>query len=136
MNNEKDDFINTYGFGDCFLLAFSLASKYNLDVGFIETMPSCTPVHAFVVKNGNSIDAHGERSFQSTLKEYEYALSEYPDEDELDISIMSSEDGLNHLSFWSGESFERNDEIATLFHENYPKISLSEKIKRKPKLSI
>lgn len=48
LKNDIEDFIATYGYGDCHLMSEIIADMYDLDIGLVITEPSGTIVHSFV----------------------------------------------------------------------------------------
>jgi len=120
---KKTNFVENYGYNKCFHLSIALAKKYDLNIGIVETYPNGIPIHAFVIKDELAVDAHGINQYINIIKKYEYVLEKHPDDECLHVNIMDRINGVNILSYLSGDPSDEN-EIVELFHQIYPEIIL------------
>lgn len=99
FKHDIEDFITTYGYGDCHLMSEILADKYSLDIGIVITEPSGTIVHSFVFLNDRyAFDAHGIDLIKNTVNRYSGSISDNDNDDSIDFIRLKKEEAAVMLS--------------------------------------
>lgn len=114
---ELKSFLNTYGFGDCAILATALSKKYNLDVGVIfeKGCPQLL-LHAFALKDGLAVDAHGFNSIEHVMEIYKQHT--YEPNTNIYYEVIPSNKAEDFLFFQHGGFDEKEVEEALNEFEN------------------
>lgn len=100
-NEEVEEFIQEYGYGNCHLLSQFIAKKYNLDIGVVKLNKSGILIHSFVFLNDQStFDAHGINNPEEIERNYQKAMRSH-DESNLTIERLPTHEGVDFLSIWA-----------------------------------
>ncbi len=113
VKDDIEDFITTYGYGDCHLLSQYLSSKYNFDIGLIFSEPSGNIIHSFIFINDSfSFDSHGFDTIENTVNRYVSFSDEFGDSD-ISYERLRYSDAiiqLSQLSFFDNDDIKRVEE--------------------------
>ena len=100
-DEEVEEFIQEYGYGNCHLLSQFIAKKYNLDIGIVRLSNSGILIHSFIFINDEyTFDAHGINNLEEIRRNYKKVVKSY-NESNLTIERLPTHEGVDFLSIWA-----------------------------------